>query len=250
MPQIVPLSVQLVAGTRFCPPQGVDWSTDAEGGQALAEFAGRACYQSWSKTRPSTATNAGFVDHLLQVGHLSVLEHASATLYVRGLSRTAAHEVLRHRHFTISELSPRHVEAAGARMVLPTDVAADPALEALFTTAVGASRAAHDALAAALLSGLDAEPGSGQRRKQARQAALGLLAGATETQLVITGNYRTWRHFVAARATDHVDREVRALAVACLRELCDVAPNVFRDFEITPLPDGSEVASSPYTTES
>ena len=53
MPEIVPLRVQLVAKTEFVPPADVPWSTDADGGQALAEFAGRACYQSWSKPNPA-----------------------------------------------------------------------------------------------------------------------------------------------------------------------------------------------------
>ena len=52
------------------------WETDADGGQALAEFAGRACYQSWDKPNPATATNQGYLRHILEVGHLSVLEHA------------------------------------------------------------------------------------------------------------------------------------------------------------------------------
>ncbi|MDX6201654.1 MAG: thymidylate synthase, partial [Frankiales bacterium] len=46
MPEIVPLKVQVVAYTKFEPPADVPWETDADGGQALAEFAGRACYQS------------------------------------------------------------------------------------------------------------------------------------------------------------------------------------------------------------
>ncbi|MEN3298645.1 MAG: thymidylate synthase, partial [Pseudonocardia sp.] len=42
MPETVPLRVQLVAKTEFLPPADVPWETDADGGQALAEFAGRA----------------------------------------------------------------------------------------------------------------------------------------------------------------------------------------------------------------
>ena len=34
--------VRLIAWTHFEPPAAVPWETDAEGGQALAEFAGRA----------------------------------------------------------------------------------------------------------------------------------------------------------------------------------------------------------------
>lgn len=37
--------VRLIAKTEFFPPEDVPWTTDADGGQALVEFAGRACYQ-------------------------------------------------------------------------------------------------------------------------------------------------------------------------------------------------------------
>src|SRR6266487_3085371 len=79
VPDIAPLSVQVIATTQFQPPAEVPWSTDTDGGQALAEFAGRACYQSWSKPNPATATNAGYLAHILEVGHLSVLEHGTVT---------------------------------------------------------------------------------------------------------------------------------------------------------------------------
>ncbi|MDT4984448.1 MAG: thymidylate synthase, partial [Pseudonocardiales bacterium] len=87
------------------------------------------------------------------------------------------------------------------------------------------------------------------RRKQARQAARALLPNATETRIVVTGNYRAWRHFIAMRASEHADVEIRALAIACLRELDRVAGNAFADFEITTLPDGTEIASSPLVSE-
>ena len=75
------------------------------------------------------------------------------------------------------------------------------------------------------------------------------IANATETRIVVTGNYRAWRHFIAMRASEHADVEIRELAVACLRELQRIAGNAFADFEITALPDGTEVASSPFVTE-
>ena len=88
------------------------------------------------------------------------------------------------------------------------------------------------------------------RRKQARQAARAILPNATETRIVVTGNYRAWRHFIAMRATEHADVEIRALAVECLRQLQRVALNVFADLTISALPDGTEIAASPYTWES
>jgi thymidylate synthase (FAD) len=87
------------------------------------------------------------------------------------------------------------------------------------------------------------------RRKQARQAARAVLPNATETRIVVTGNYRAWRHFIAMRASEHADVEIRRLAIECLRQLIDLAPAVFADFEISALADGTEVATSPLATE-
>jgi thymidylate synthase (FAD) len=292
--------VVLVAWTQFVPPadaelitaNGTWWQTDADGGQALAEFAGRACYQAWNKPNPSTATNAGYLRHILEVGHLSVIEHASATFYITGVSRSLTHELIRHRHFSFSQLSQRYVPARDAAMVEPDVIAADPELHSIFAAATEASVIAYRELLAGLearlagggapattatgsattatgsattaassattatgsattATGSAVMPAGGAtvRRKQARQAARSVLPNATETRIVVTGNYRTWRHFITVRATEPADVEIRELAVACLRQLQHIAPNAFGDFVISTLADGTEVAASPYATE-
>jgi len=243
------LRVQLVAKTEFFAPEDVPWSTDTDGGQALAEFAGRACYQSWKKPNPATATNAGYLRHILEVGHLSVLEHGSVSFYLTGLSRSLTHELIRHRHFSYSQLSQRYVPERDAAMVEPDVIAADPELHDRFLAATEASRAAYTELLAGLERRFADEPNATLRRKQARQAARSVLPNATETRIVVTGNYRAWRHFIAMRATEHADVEIRALAIECLRQLYKVAGNVFGDFEISTLPDGTLIASSPFVTE-
>ena len=111
MAETAPLRVQLIAKTDFLAPPDVPWSTDADGGPALVEFAGRACYQSWSKPNPKTATNAAYLRHIIDVGHFSVLEHASVSFYITGISRSATHELIRHRHFSYSQLSQRYVRS-------------------------------------------------------------------------------------------------------------------------------------------
>jgi thymidylate synthase (FAD) len=245
----VQLRVQLIAKTEFAAPEDVPWSTDADGGQALAEFAGRACYQSWRKPNPSTATNAGYLRHILEVGHLSVLEHGTVSFYLTGVSRSLTHELIRHRHFSYSQLSQRYVPERTAAMVEPEVIASDPALHQRFQAAARASQQAYNELLVGLEKHFADEPSATLRRKQARQAARSVLPNATETRIVVTGNYRAWRHFIAMRATEHADVEIRALAVECLRQLYKVAPNVFNDFEISALPDGTEIASSPFVAE-
>ena len=249
MPDIVPLSVQVIATTQFQPPVELPWSTDADGGQALAEFAGRACYQSWSKPNPATATNAGYLRHILEVGHLSVLEHGTVTMYLTGVSRSLTHELIRHRHFSYSQLSQRYVPERNAAMIEPAVIAEDPDLHARFLAATAEAQDAYTELLEGLEKKFADVSNPRLRRKQARQAARAVLPNATETRIVVTGNYRAWRHFVAMRATEHADVEIRECAVACLRELRRVAPNVFGDFEISALDDGTEVAASPLVSE-
>lgn len=238
--------VKLIAWTQFEAPDDVAWSTDADGGQALAEFAGRACYQSWKKPNPATATNAGYLAHILEVGHLSVLEHSSVSFYFTGVSRSLTHELIRHRHFSYSQLSQRYVPERDAAMVEPAVIAGDPELHKRFVEAAEASVRAYTELLEGLEQRFTDEPNATLRRKRARQAARAVLPNATETRIVVTGNYRAWRHFVGMRATEHADVEIRELAVECLRQLQGVAPSVFNDFVISSLPDGTEVAASPH----
>lgn len=243
------LRVRLIARTEFLPPADVPWSTDASGGQALVEFAGRACYQSWNRPVPATATNAGFLAHLLQVGHLSLLEHASATFYITGVSRSVTHEMLRHRHLSISELSQRYEPDGGPVVSPPADIVADPALRVGFEAAAVVAASAYREL----LDQLSADAADGaagtMHRRRARQAARSILPHAESTAVVASGNFRAWRHFVGARATDAVDAEIRSLAVQILEQLSAIAPNAFADFRISQLPDGTRTAASPLVGE-
>ncbi|MCK0440422.1 FAD-dependent thymidylate synthase [Gordonia alkaliphila] len=248
MPDLVALNVQLVASTTFTAPQ-VAWSSDTDGGEALIEFAGRACYESWDKPNPRTATNAGYLRHVLEVGHTSLFEHASASFYITGISRSCTHELIRHRHFSYSQLSQRFVPEHDANVVPPPAIRGDAELEALFQEATDASRAAYSELLGRLEEKFAGVPNAILRRKQARQAARSVLPNATETRIVVTGNYRAWRHFIGMRATEHADTEIRELAVECLRQLIELAPTAFGDFEIDVLADGTEVATSPFPYE-
>jgi thymidylate synthase (FAD) len=237
--------VQVIGRTEFTPPGDIPWETDAEGGQALVEFAGRACYEAWDKPNPATATNAGYVQHVLQVGHLALLEHSTVTVYLTGLSRAVAAELVRHRHLSFSQLSPRHVPEPAA-VVEPAAVAGDPVLHERFLAAADTALDTYAELLVGLEDRFADAPNAPLRRKQARQAARTVLPGALETHLVVTGNYRAWRHFVGMRGSESADPEIRAVALACLRALQEVAGNVFDDFRISALADGTEVAASPY----
>ncbi len=218
-------------------------ATDAE---SLVEFAGRACYETFNRPNPHTASNEAYLHHIVDVGHDALLEHATATVYITGLSRAAGNELLRHRHFSFSQLSQRYVHTDDSQVVVPPAIAADPELHSLFLRAVDEARFAYAELLHALEEDRTGEQNSLLRSKKARQAARAILPNATETRFVVTGNYRTWREFIAARASEHADVEIRTLAVTCLELLRGTAPALFDDFLISTLADGTRMATSPY----
>lgn len=244
------MDVKLVAASSFSVPDGVDWVPDAGVGdaEAIVEFAGRACYETFDRPNPHTATNSAYLHHIIDVGHDALLEHATATMYIRGLSRAAGNELLRHRNFSFSQLSQRFVPEGDSDVAVPALIAQDDELRRIFLRAVDESRFVYDELLHTLEENLAGEPNSLLRRKKARQAARAILPNSTETRFVVTGNYRAWRQFIAARASEHADVEIRTLAVTCLDLLRDTAPALFDDFLISELSDGTRMATSPYVS--
>ncbi|MBC2681732.1 FAD-dependent thymidylate synthase [Corynebacterium sp. 4HC-13] len=249
MATIAELDIQLIGSTSFMKPEGVQWDTEASNSSAMVEFAGRACYETWDKPNPHTAANDAYVRHILDVGHLTILEHSSATMYLRGVSRSCSHEIMRHRHFSFSQLSQRYVPAEEARVVVPEAVLKDERLTQLFLQTADVAYEAYGELLDGISESFAHEPNAVLRMKQARQAARAVLPNCAETRFVMSGNLRSWRHFIGMRAAEHADPEIRRIAVQCLRLLQSEAPEVFGDFSITALRDGAEMATSPYVSD-
>ncbi len=222
---------------RFLADEKRTWQTDTEvGAEALAELAGRVCYMSYGKGRK---TNADFLSHIIEVGHGSVLEHGVWSFLVTGVSRSFTHELIRHRHFSYSQLSQRYVDESECEFVEPDVIAGDPELHAAWTEAVNAARTGYDRLVSGLEAKFTDVADKTLRRKMARQAARSVLPNATETKIFVTGNARALRHFIELRGSEHAEVEIRKVAVAMLRIMQQEAPNVFADYTLVPLPDGT-----------
>jgi len=183
--------------------------------ERLIERAGRTCYDTGE--RAGEGTPARFIRMLIGRGHLSVLEHASATVRIRGVSRALTHQLVRHRLASYSQRSQRYVSEKGFDYVTPPAVAADAAARKEFDDAVERARAAYERLVEL-----------GVRREDARF----VLPNATATEIVMTANFREWRHFVRLRGEPSAQWEIRELAVAILKALQGLAPAAFGDFHV------------------
>lgn len=207
-------------------------------GERLVEVAGRICYDSLGKGRSSGA----FHEHILDVGHGSVEEHAQYSFRISGVSRALTHELVRHRvGVAISQRSTRYVDESDA------DVVVHPAMllegitgisNVAWPRAIQACRDAYlamviDVEACLLFRGVD----KATARKQARGAARLILPNGIETELIWSANIRTLRHVIELRASDGADAEIRELGIALLRLMQREAPAYFR-YEIAPAADG------------
>jgi thymidylate synthase (FAD) len=225
---------------RFLADHGVAaWTTDTDvAGERLTELAGRLCYMSFAKPRPGG--NKAYLDHILEVGHGSVLEHAVWDFVFVGISRSLTHELVRHRAgWGYSQLSQRYVDESVAEYVEPDCIAEDAELHRIWLEAIAQSHQAYLRLAERLQETFQAEPDRTARRKLARQAARSVLPNATETKIFVSANARALRHFIELRASRFAEVEIRKLAVKVLDIMQEEAPHMFSDFQRVPLPDGT-----------
>lgn len=209
------------------------WTPQGTSPEALAEFAGRLCYQSWRKPNPKTATVEGYMANILQQKHYSILEHASFTVLIRGISRSCSHELVRHRHLSFSQLSQRFVPASKSLFVVPPDMRGDEELEGWLRNAyfynVEVFSHLHDLL----------KEKKGLPRKRLMQAARAVMPNMIATETVVTGNHRAWREFFEKRGSPHADEEIREVAVEIFGIARNLAPSIYSDMDVA---DGCIVA--------
>lgn len=199
--------------------------------ELLTEFAGRACYQSWSRPNPATRDTGDYLRRtLFEQHHFSIAEHASATFYITGVSRAFTHELIRHRHLSFSQLSQRFVDETEGNIVLPPAIRKAhkraeeqgvdlPMMDALLDSDVASAHAYESIVWELDVAGLP--------RKQAREAARAVLPNMMETRIVVSGNMRAWHEFLSKRMDPAADVEMQEVAGMIRDELYEVAPNIF-----------------------
>ena len=154
---------------------------------------------------------------------------------------------MRHRSgWGYSQLSQRYVDESVAEYVEPDCIGDDPELHRLWLDAVAHAHQAYMKLVAGLAEKFKDEPDKTLRRKLARQAARSVLPNATETKIFVSAHARALRHFIEMRASRHAEVEIRKLAVKVLEIMRREAPNLFSDYELVPLPDGTCEAVTPH----
>ena len=184
-------------------------SSDSE---RLIEYAGRLCWDTTDKI----GTNSKRIQEWIRLGHESVIEHASATFYIRA-SRVLTHELVRHRLASYSQRSQRYVKETKPRYITPPELQANKGNEHPHEIFEKTMREAWSAYSQLL--GLGIKP----------EIARYVLPNACETQIVMTMNFRELRHFIKLRTSERALPEMRAVAGEIHRIMKELAPRVFED---------------------
>ncbi len=178
--------------------------------EEVIEFAGRVCYRSADKRTAGSA--AKLIARLVALGHESPLEHASATFYISGCSRAMTHQLVRHRLLSVSQQSQRYVDEKSFQYVMPPSVPEERRKE--FKDDMESIRAMYVKWQA-----------HGLKKEDARF----VLPNACTSEIVISANFREFRHVFAVRCAPQAQWEIRQVCAAMLRELHGRAPSVFQD---------------------
>lgn len=155
-----------------------------------------------------------FLGKILRMGHLSVLEHASFTFGIEGISRATSHQLVRHRLASYSQQSQRYVTATEPEYTVPPSIAKSKARKKSFDEAIEGLYKLYSKLVKA---GIPAED------------ARYLLPNAAHTKIIVTMNARELIHFFALRCCERAQWEIREMAVEMLRQAKKAAPFIFRD---------------------
>jgi thymidylate synthase (FAD) len=221
-------------------------------GALLCKAAGQICYASLGPRRTRNAAADRYFRNILDQGHGSVLEHASYSLLLYGVSRSMTMELIRHRHLSFSQVSQRYVGADILRFVERPEFQPDDELHRAFEARIDRCRSEYAALIESLRQdGPSAQAGGPiprrtEQRKAVQQAARALLPNETEAPLVVSGNARAWRQVIALRTAPHAEPEIRAAMVRIWRVLAAAEPLLFGDFTLEEAPDGVPSLSTPH----
>src|SRR6266571_7682880 len=216
-----PLSSTLYASTQHAARDSMkvallQYTPDPERTVALAA---RLCYSPADidelKEKFSTADIRNFLEKIMSLGHQSVLEHASFTFGIEGISRVTSHQLVRHRIASFSQQSQRYVSHKDQfASIMPACIAENPEARQIFTLM---SESVHKAYAQLIEMGIPAED------------ARYILPNATETKIIMTMNARELLHFFALRCCLRAQWEIREMSIEMLRLVKRIAPVVFRE---------------------
>lgn len=180
--------------------------------EQVIEKAARICYQSQNKITQESARE--FIPKLLVRGHESPIEHATASFLIKGCSRATSHQLVRHRFLSVSQKSQRYVSEENFEYIIPLEIQESVEKIQEYQKDMNLIRDMYKKWKS-----------YGLRNEYARC----VLPNACTTELMISTNFREFRHIFNVRCTKFSQDEIRLICLNMLDILYKEAPSVFQD---------------------
>lgn len=213
------------------------WTKISDGGMDELKFierVARVCYKSEGLITEDGESAERLVSKLIQNGHEAMLEHASLT--VRFIcDRGIANEVVRHRMASFAQESTRYNCYAKDKYGNEITV-----IKPLFYQQTNGEKGEDQydneywKFDLWLQSCQQAEKTYLDllNRGSTPQEARSVLPNSLKTELVMTANYREWRHFFKLRTSPAAHPQMREITIPLLKELQSRIPIIFDDIEV------------------
>jgi thymidylate synthase (FAD) len=190
----------------------------------LIETAGRTCYKSEEKQTDNTTRT--FIAMLLNRNHESVLEHSAMTIKFI-CDRGVSHELVRHRLASFSQESTRYCNySGGVTFVIPPWIELK---ECEILTTVDSCIAGTEEWVSSMLAAEETYIHLINKKGWTPQQARSVLPNALKTELVVTANFREWRHIFKLRTAQAAHPQMRELMVPLLARCKEQIPVIFDD---------------------
>lgn len=188
----------------------------------IIEIAGRTAYKSEENISEDSAN--AFVEKIIKRDHQAVLEHASMT--VRFITdRGVSHELVRHRLCSFTQESTRYCDYSKDKFKKSLSFIEPHWWNTNYTT----EEELFKQLAWLTAIG-QCEENYFQMIKQgfSAQDARDVLINAIKTEIVVTANFREWRHIFQLRAIEKAAHpQMRALMIPLYNDMREVYPAIF-----------------------
>lgn len=221
----------------FLDDERLKWqrSPESSTGEELSELAGRLCYMSFNDKQ--TSSNRGFVANLINRGHDSVLEHATWSFIVTGVTRSFTHQLVRHRiGFAYSQMSQQYNDQRLANFIEHPELTKHSELKSDWDKALQTVRDTYLKITKVMEDEHKLEL-QGQNKfiknevkRLIRSAARSILPNCSESKILFSANGRSLRHLLALRGRIVGDLEMRIFSSKLLLILKEEAPGFFSDF--------------------
>ena len=178
--------------------------------EKVIEQAGRTCWRSFEKMDDNSGDR--FIKRLIEMGHDSPLEHACATFRIANCSRAMTHQLVRHRLISVCQESQRYVEEDDFGYVIPLAVSGEDIEDYQNDMNTIAKMYAK-----------------WRQRGLKKEDARFVLPNACASNIVVTANFREWRHIFSVRLEKAAQWEIRMACEKILEILRTHAAACFYD---------------------